>query len=36
MDAYDRMRTMNDWAPWLPTELKVEVAKFPPAQRGFA
>lgn len=29
MDAYDRMRTMNDWAPWLPTELKLEVAKFP-------
>jgi len=29
MDAYDRMRTMNDWAPRLPTELKLEVAKFP-------
>jgi len=29
MDAYDWMRTMNDWAPWLPTELKIEVAKFP-------
>lgn len=31
MDAYDRMRTMNDRAPRLPTELKVEVAKFPQA-----
>lgn len=29
MDAYDRMRTMNDRAPRLPTELKVEVAKYP-------
>ena len=29
MDAYDWMRTMNDRAPWISTELKVEVAKFP-------
>lgn len=29
MDAYDWMWTMNDRAPWISTELKVEVAKFP-------
>jgi hypothetical protein len=29
MDAYDKMRTMNDRPPRLSTELKVEVAKFP-------
>jgi len=36
MDAYDKMRTMNDRAPRITTELKVEVAKFPQAKWGFA
>lgn len=36
MDALDRRRTMNDRAPRLPTSLKLEVAKFPTAQRAYA
>jgi len=36
MDAYDWMRTMNDRAPWLSTELKLEVAKFPQPERAHA
>lgn len=36
MDAYDRMRTMNDRAPRISTELKIEVAKFPPSDRPHA
>lgn len=35
MDAYDKMRTMNDRPPRLSTELKVEVAKFPQSKWGF-
>jgi len=36
MDALDKRRTMNDRPPKLPVELKLEVAKFPIAERGHA
>jgi len=36
MDAHDKRRVINDRPPRLPVELKLEVAKFPTAERGHA